>query len=216
MERKTRQYEAEGIVVEYEVARCIHAEECVHGLPEVFDVEARPWIQPGNASADAVAEVVRKCPTGALRYRRTDGGASEEPADENTLRVAADGPLYLAGRLRLELPGGEAVEETRMALCRCGDSKHKPFCDNTHVEKGFSDPGLAVEHRLGRADGDGDGALAVTLAPDGPILVRGPLKVIAADDASAEGSKAAFCRCGASASKPYCDGTHKKVGFEAD
>ena len=141
MERKSRQYQADGITVEYELSRCIHAAECVHGLPQVFDPKARPWIQPGNAAIDKVAEVVRRCPTGALRYRRTDGGEDEQPARENTVRLAPDGPLYLEGRLRVELADGEVIEEPRIALCRCGDSKHKPFCDNTHVDESFSDPG---------------------------------------------------------------------------
>ncbi len=214
MERKIRHYEAEGIVVAYEVARCIHARECVHGLPKVFDAQARPWIQPANAPAEAVAEVVRRCPTGALRYRRTDGGADEAPPAENTLRIAADGPLYLAGRVRLELAGGEVIEETRVALCRCGASAHKPFCDNSHVEKAFTDPGIAVEHRLRPAGEDAGGALTVKLAPNGPILVEGPLRVVAADGGSAEGGGGAFCRCGSSAAKPYCDGSHKTSGFE--
>ncbi len=216
MKRKVRQYEAEGIVVEFEAARCIHAEECVHGLPEVFDAKGRPWIQPGKASPDAIAAVVRRCPTGALHHRRTDGGAVEEPPGENTVRVIPDGPLHLAGRLRLYLPDGEVRDETRVALCRCGDSKNKPFCDNTHLEKNFTDPGIAVEHRMGPKGDGADGALTVRLAPNGPILVEGPLQAIAADDTSAEGGKGAFCRCGSSESKPYCDGTHAAAGFLAD
>lgn len=216
MKRKVHEYEAEGIVVEYEIPRCIHAAECVRGLPEVFDPEARPWARPEHATPEAVAQVVERCPTGALRYRRTDGGAPEAPPAGNSVRVAPDGPLYLAGRIRLELPGGEVIEETRMAMCRCGDSKHKPFCDNTHVERRFADPGLAVEHRLGPAADGGGGALTVRLAPNGPILLEGPVEVVTADAGSAAGEKGALCRCGASATKPYCDGAHKEIGFEAD
>lgn len=216
MERKVRQYEAEGIVVEFEVARCIHAEECIHALPKVFDAKARPWIQPGNASPDTIAEVVRRCPTGALHYRRADSGAAEEPAVENTIRVIPDGPLYLAGRVRLYLTDGEVLEETRVALCRCGDSKNKPFCDNTHLERNFTDPGIAQEHRMGPKGDGADRALTVRFAPNGPILVEGPLQVIAADDVSAEGGKGAFCRCGSSGSKPYCDGAHAVAGFLSD
>ena len=216
MERKIRQYEGEGIVVEFEAVRCIHAEECIHSLPEVFDAKARPWIQPGDTSAAAIADVVRRCPTGALHYRHTAGGAAEEPPGENTLRVMPDGPLYLAGRLRLHLPDGDVREETRMALCRCGDSNNKPFCDNTHLEKNFSDPGIAVEHRMGPKGDSADGALTVKLAPNGPILLAGPLRVVTADDGSTEGGKGAFCRCGSSESKPYCDGSHAAAGFLAD
>ncbi len=216
MERKNRKYEAEGIVVEFEVPRCIHAEECVHGLPEVFDAQARPWIQPEKGSPDAIAEVVHRCPTGALSYRRTDGGPEEPVPAENNVRVVPDGPLYLAGRVRLHLPDGELLEQTRVALCRCGDSKNKPFCDNTHLEEKFSDPGLAVEHKLGAAPEEAGDALTVRLAANGPILIEGPMRVITADDRSGDGGKGALCRCGASNTKPYCDGAHKTSGFEAD
>lgn len=216
MASKTREYESKGIVVEYEAAKCIHAKECVHRLPKVFDAEARPWIQPDNASADAIMEVVRACPTGALHYRRTDGGAEEEPATENTLRVVPDGPVYLSGRLRLEFPDGESRDETRVALCRCGDSKNKPFCDNSHIETGFSDAGTVVDRPLPEAAPDAGEALHIKLAKNGPVLLTGPVTVIGSDESSATGGRAAICRCGASSSKPYCDGTHKESGFEAD
>ncbi|WP_017581296.1 (4Fe-4S)-binding protein [Nocardiopsis valliformis] len=63
-------YEGQSIAVTFEAGRCQHAAECVRGLPEVFDIERRPWIQPDNAAADRTAEVVRRCPSGALEYRR--------------------------------------------------------------------------------------------------------------------------------------------------
>lgn len=79
-DRKT--YEGRSITVTFEAGRCRHAAECVRGLPEVFDTGRRPWIQPDNAAADRLAEVVTRCPSGALQYRRADGGtdASDRPA----------------------------------------------------------------------------------------------------------------------------------------
>ncbi|MFD5315783.1 (4Fe-4S)-binding protein [Streptomyces sp. NPDC127098] len=70
-ERKA--YQARSITVTFEAGRCRHAAECVKGLPEVFDPAKRPWIQPDNATAERVAEVVRRCPSGALRYELVDG-----------------------------------------------------------------------------------------------------------------------------------------------
>ncbi|MDX1644676.1 MAG: (4Fe-4S)-binding protein, partial [Thermoanaerobaculia bacterium] len=64
-ERKIRRYETDDLTVLYDVERCIHAEECVHGLPQVFDPDRRPWIEPGEAPAEDVARVIRRCPTGA-------------------------------------------------------------------------------------------------------------------------------------------------------
>src|SRR5919107_668558 len=64
-----RAYTAPGVSVFYDGGRCLHFAECVRGLPEVFDARKRPWIQPENAPPEEVAEVVRRCPSGALHYR---------------------------------------------------------------------------------------------------------------------------------------------------
>ena len=69
-EPRPRSYRGSGITVTFDRGRCRHFAECVRGLPEVFDVSARPWITPDNADADAVAEVVTRCPSGALQYTR--------------------------------------------------------------------------------------------------------------------------------------------------
>lgn len=136
---KIREYEGDGIVVSYDAKRCIHAEECVHGLPLVFDPAKRPWIDANGATPDRIAEVIHACPTGALKYRRTDGGPAEPEPAEPRIRCEPNGPLYVSGRLRIESPDGEQLfEEQRVALCRCGASKNKPFCDNSHVEVGFA------------------------------------------------------------------------------
>lgn len=69
--RKT--YRTESITVTFEAGRCLHAAECVGGLPEVFDPARRPWIQPERATAERLAEVVRRCPSGALQYELAEG-----------------------------------------------------------------------------------------------------------------------------------------------
>ena len=59
----------------------------------------------------------------------------------------------------------------------------------------------------------------ITCLPNGPYLVDGPTDVVdAAGKAFDPGAKPriALCRCGHSKSKPFCDGTHKAVGFQAD
>ncbi|MCZ7373534.1 (4Fe-4S)-binding protein [Micromonospora sp. WMMC250] len=72
-EKKT--YAGEKITVTFEARRCLHAAECVRGLPEVFAPGQRPWIRPDGAEAERLAEVVRRCPSGALQYELVDGGA---------------------------------------------------------------------------------------------------------------------------------------------
>ncbi|MGW5867307.1 (4Fe-4S)-binding protein [Streptomyces sp. NPDC055239] len=68
-------YEGQLITVTFEARRCLHAAECVNGLPEVFDTAERPWIRPDGAEVGRLIEVVRRCPSGALQYELVDGGA---------------------------------------------------------------------------------------------------------------------------------------------
>ncbi|MEU4555477.1 putative Fe-S cluster protein YjdI [Micromonospora violae] len=74
-ETRKKTYEGQKITVTFEAGRCWHAAECVRGLPEVFDTGQRPWIRPDGAEAERLAEVVRRCPSGALQYKLVDGGA---------------------------------------------------------------------------------------------------------------------------------------------
>lgn len=135
---RTREYQGDGIVVTYELQRCIHAAECVKGLPEVFDPGRRPWIDATRSGADSVARAVERCPTGALTYRRTDGGREEATPAEARIETVPDGPVHVRGRVKIESPDGSVCwTGNRAALCRCGHSRNKPFCDNTHEDVGF-------------------------------------------------------------------------------
>ena len=130
--------------------------------------------------------------------------------------MSADGPLYLTGDLQIQ---GASEDMTgvryRAALCRCGDSNNKPFCDNSHQKKQFRDAGAVG------AEGSGfeteGGTLEVQPAPNGPLILSGNFTIVAASGREAwKGAKAALCRCGNSKNKPFCDGPHKVVGFQAD
>lgn len=133
-----RVYEDERIRVLWEPSLCIHVRNCVRGLPEVFDAESRPWIRVEAADADRIAETVTRCPTGALHFDRLDGGPQEDPVGETVVEPRPNGPLFVRGRIRIEDAEGHLVrEDTRVALCRCGGSANKPFCDGTHRTNGF-------------------------------------------------------------------------------
>ena len=216
MKAKVRTYETDEIAVEYDAGRCIHVGECVRGLPRVFDPTRRHWIEPSLGPAGAVADVIRRCPTGALRYRPRDG-QTEQPADENRVEVVPDGPLFVSGRLRIQTAEGKRSEETRVALCRCGTSRNKPYCDAAHVHTGFVDSASDISQRLGGDMGPIE-ASSVTVAfePNGPIVIDGPVTVCGADGGTATGKRGALCRCGESGAKPYCDGSHVASGFQAD
>ncbi|MFJ1811142.1 MULTISPECIES: (4Fe-4S)-binding protein [unclassified Streptomyces] len=124
-----RAYENESITVIFEARRCLHAAECVRGLPEVFDTAARPWIRPDSAAADRLAEVVRRCPSGALHYRLADGG-TEIPERPTQVTRSSTGQLTLRGELRVDTAEGPRAE-TRAILCGCGQSGLQPYCDHS-------------------------------------------------------------------------------------
>jgi uncharacterized Fe-S cluster protein YjdI len=118
------------VTVYYDIARCRHFAECVRGLPSVFDVRQKPWIRADQADADRVAEVVRRCPTGALHYVLTEG-ASEAPERPTLVRRLPEGPILVRGDLNISTAAGEQ-HEVRAALCGCGGtSKIAPLCDGS-------------------------------------------------------------------------------------
>ncbi len=205
----SKAYTSDEIEVTFDLGRCIHAAVCVSTLPAVFDTQARPWIQPANGAADEIAQVIEHCPSGALQYRRKDGRQAEVAPANNTLVLQKDGPIYVHGDLALQ---GDRT--TRVALCRCGASNNKPFCDNSHRKTAFSAPGT-VEISC-EDDADVGGSLAINPSENGPVLLNGNFEIIGAQDGSRYcGNRGALCRCGHSENKPFCDGTHKKIGFEA-
>lgn len=135
----TRTYENERIRVFWDATRCIHTGICLRGSPDVFDVDSRPWIDLGDADAEAVAATIRACPTGALRYDG-EGVDLEQPDEPTVVEIRPNGPLFLRGRVSLKAPGAEPQpEEYRFALCRCGASENKPYCDNSHRLVRFRD-----------------------------------------------------------------------------
>lgn len=132
-----REYRTDQIVVYWEPQLCIHTARCLRGLPQVFDINRRPWIKVDAASAEQIAEVVTRCPTSALRFERLDGGPQEQAPEQTTIQATPDGPLYVRGDLKIVNQDRSIRELKRAALCRCGHSNNKPFCDGSHWEVNF-------------------------------------------------------------------------------
>ncbi len=200
------------VTIRFDAARCIHSRHCVLDRPDVFVPNvAGEWIHPDRASADEVAALAANCPSGAITCVRHDGVADEAAPLVNTVRVRENGPL--AFHAQLSLPGGE--QPLRATLCRCGASAHKPYCDGSHSAAGFTatgEPKAAESSPLVVRNG----ALTVTLQPDGPLKVKGALEVVSGTGRTINRTSETYlCRCGASANKPYCDGSHKRISFKA-
>ncbi len=213
MSEKPHEYRSDAITVTYDAKRCIHFAACVRGLPRVFDPGSRPWVRPANGEPDVVADVVERCPTGALHYQRHDGGGEEAPDAANSVLVAPNGPIFLRGELELMGPyNAVRLRDTRMALCRCGQSGNKPFCDNSHLRAGFRDPAAAPgDETTEEPEG---GPLRIEPSVNGPLVLRGPLRLMdGRGRVVAVMQRCILCRCGGSKEKPFCDGSHQANGF---
>ena len=134
-------YRGRDIEVSFDLDICVHIGECLRGQPQVFQLKRRPWVAQDLAGADEVADIVRRCPSGALLYRRLDGGPEEESIGPTTVTPIRDGPLMVSGKIEVRREDGKVETLPRATLCRCGQSQHKPFCDNQHLAVGFRAPG---------------------------------------------------------------------------
>jgi CDGSH-type Zn-finger protein len=218
-------------------------------------------------------------------------------SEDRSISVERDGPYHVEGDLPVhpgaivETEHGEPVEwdvgepygaGSPVKLCRCGRSRTKPFCDDSHLEPRFdgtetADRGPTAERRRAfpghevtltddgsicsragfcrdrrtdvwhrmlesarpemreRIEGivarcpsgrlelerDEDGAhvepelpASIVVERDGPYWVRGGVAVASADGETWEiRNRVTLCRCGASENKPFCDGSHKDIGF---
>ena len=204
--------EGEKLTLLFEAKKCIHSRHCVTGAPKVFlaNVEG-PWIHPDAIDADRLVEIAHVCPSGAIRYRRKDGKPDETAPPVNLIAVREAGPYAVRAQMRLD--GKEGL--FRATLCRCGASNNKPFCDGSHHEVNFVATG---EPPPGKTDmlAVRDGVLAIDAQTDGPLQVRGNLEITSGTGrVVARVTKTWLCRCGASANKPYCDGSHTRVGFKS-
>ena len=205
--------EGRDLTLIYEGRKCIHSRFCVTWGPKVFIANVKgPWINPDAMSTDALTEIAHVCVSGAIRYRRKDGQPDEQAPPVNLISVRENGPYAIKADIRLD---GAPAGNFRYTLCRCGASKNKPFCDGSHNEIKFSASG---EPPTGKADmlAVRDGPLEINPATDGPLQVRGNMEIISGTGrVVARIESARLCRCGGSATKPFCDGTHERIGFRS-
>ena len=205
--------EAEKLTLIYEGKRCIHARHCVTWGPTVFLANVKgPWIHPDTIDAERVAEIAHVCPSGAIRYRRKDGRPDEAAPPVNLAAVREGGPYAFRGDLRVN---GASIG-FRATLCRCGASKNKPFCDSSHHDIGFDASGEPATGTQTEMLTVRDGPLQIDPQINGPLRIRGNLEITSGTGRMvARVTSTKLCRCGHSANKPFCDGSHAKVGFVA-
>jgi CDGSH-type Zn-finger protein len=132
----------------------------------------------------------------------------------NSITATANGPYECHGSFEIcDAAGNLLASETEAWLCRCGRSQNKPYCDGSHETTGFQSAAFSVTPAP--PPPDDSATLRVRLRNDGPLRMEGPCEVRAPDGAVLyHGSETALCRCGASSRKPFCDGTHRQIGFK--
>jgi CDGSH-type Zn-finger protein/uncharacterized Fe-S cluster protein YjdI len=196
----------------FEARRCIHARFCVTGAPKVFLANVKgPWIHPDAMDAERLVDIAHACPSGAIRYRRVDGRPDETAPPVNLASIREAGPYAFRGDLQMDgIPTGY-----RATLCRCGASKNKPFCDSSHHDVNFTASGEPASTTVDMLP-ERAGPLQITPEMNGPLRVRGNLEITSGTGrvvARVTGTR--LCRCGGSQTKPFCDGTHARIGFSS-
>ena len=151
-----------------------------------------------------------------------------DPDSNPSITPYPDGPYYVNDVTRFSNRHGAIRTNPTMTvvLCRCGASAIKPFCDGTHVKIGFSSAKLessgedgfdsAPTSSAGRPDDDSpQDTAAIFVAPDGPYVVTGsPELRNTVPGGGASRTRFELCRCGGSRNKPFCDGSHRRIGFK--
>jgi len=136
----------------------------------------------------------------------------------NVIQPQVNGPLKVTGDIEVVAADGTVLKRmTEAWLCRCGNSANKPFCDSSHKKAGFRDDVRVGAYQPKVLDPGVPGTrLRITLRPNGPLRCFGEMQITDTSGSAAWiGAQASLCRCGGSKNKPFCDSTHKEIGFTA-
>lgn len=133
-----QQFRGQCIAIHDNRAICSHAGVCTDNLPGVFRLGQEPWVEADGAEAAAIVALVARCPSGALSCTVDNPTPPAEPQPQ-LVTVSKNGPYLVSGSLPLIADGAQPYRPGRYALCRCGASKNKPFCDGTHWAMAFDD-----------------------------------------------------------------------------
>jgi uncharacterized Fe-S cluster protein YjdI len=143
MPKETIKYSNGEVTVIWKPKVCIHSKICWTELREVFDPFVRPWVKMDGSTTEKIINQVRKCPSGALSYEMNDdaNNATEIKSEAATMlnvEISPNGPILIKTSCSIKhIDGTEEVKEGTTALCRCGASSNKPYCDGSHKKIDF-------------------------------------------------------------------------------
>jgi uncharacterized Fe-S cluster protein YjdI len=143
MPLKTFKYSKDNVTIVWKPEQCIHSKICWTDLRDVFDPFRKPWVNMDGASLEAIVAQVGKCPSGALSIlssvenKYMDNQSSKEPV---AIQIKPNGPILIQTSCAVTKPDGTVeIREGVTALCRCGASANKPYCDGAHKKIEFKD-----------------------------------------------------------------------------
>ncbi|MFY0651690.1 MAG: (4Fe-4S)-binding protein [Cyclobacteriaceae bacterium] len=136
-----KEYKNEEITITWRPDVCIHSEKCFHGLSSVFNPNNRPWVNLDAAENKTIIDQVKQCPSGALSGKYNLEEASNETNGKTiSIDISPDGPIMIKGSAEINYKGNVQKRPGKItALCRCGASSNKPYCDGSHKTSGFTD-----------------------------------------------------------------------------
>lgn len=133
-------YKKENLSVIWQPDLCIHSTNCFKGLSRVFNPSQKPWVNVEAASSEEIVNQIDKCPSGALSYRYENDMEDNKESTTNNLNIniSDNGPILINGPVRIRYNKTEELNTSgNIALCRCGHSTNKPYCDGSHKKYGF-------------------------------------------------------------------------------
>ena len=134
----TKEYSNGETTVLWQPGKCIHSGICLKGLPKVFNLRQKPWVNMEGATTEEIIDLVHKCPSGALTIK-DEPAIEDQPAvshDVNQIKLIKKGPVIVEGDAEVTDEKGEVTHHKKaVAFCRCNLSEKMPYCDGSHVKQ---------------------------------------------------------------------------------
>ena len=132
----------------------------------------------------------------------------------NEALITGAGPINLTGNITLVKEDGSVFYANHLSLCRCGGSSTKPICDEHHLNIEFLHSGR-IHEASDVQHSERPSKLTISIIKNGPVTFSGRLRVHNNHGQECVKQRGSLCRCGHSANKPFCDGSHEKTGFRS-
>jgi len=137
-----KEYSNGEITIFWQPEKCIHSANCLIGMPEVFSPKKKPWINIHASNSKEIMKIVDTCPSRALTYLKSTKFITSKPRETPKkkakfarIQITKNGPALITGNfiVRDAKKKKIKIEGEIAAICCCGGSKKKPFCDGSHL-----------------------------------------------------------------------------------